>query len=73
MNKHNKLILYTNNCPRCIILKTKLDANDIEYTEINNVDKMIEIGITTVPILDVNGEIMNYGNAIKFIDSILTN
>ena len=35
----DKIILYSNNCPRCKILKKKLDDNKINYEIIDNVDR----------------------------------
>ena len=51
----------------CIVLTKKLDSAGITYDVFDDVDKMIEIGMTTVPMLEVDGKIMNYKEAIDWI------
>lgn len=62
------IVLYSNNCPRCKILKQKLKENNIEYEEENSVDKMMELGITQVPVLSVNGELLTFGQANEWVN-----
>ncbi|MBQ2396916.1 MAG: hypothetical protein II304_07790 [Bacteroidales bacterium] len=59
--------LYSTGCPKCIVLTKKLDSAGITYDVFDDVDKMIEIGMTTVPMLEVDGKIMNYKEAIDWI------
>lgn len=63
----NKIILYTSHCPKCKVLRTKLDNAGITYDVFDDVDKMIEMGMTTVPILCVDGWNMTYSESIKWI------
>ena len=65
----SKIILFSNNCPKCKILKTKLDQKQITYEECNDVDIMIENGFLSMPMLQVNGETMNFNEAIKWVIS----
>lgn len=44
-----EVILYSNGCPRCCVLKQKLDAKSITYAEENSVDKMLAMGISRFP------------------------
>lgn len=62
------VILYTSGCPKCDILKKKLDDKNIVYSVFNNIDKMIEMGLNEVPVLDVDGKRMNYIEAVKWIN-----
>lgn len=62
------MILYSSGCPRCVILKKKLDAKGFQYDIFNDIDKMIEMGIETVPVLEVDGEMYSYAEAIKWIN-----
>ena len=61
-----KPILYTIDCPACKILEKKLNAQGIEYDTIdareNNPKNMTEF-----PKLEVNGEVMNYADAVKWV------
>lgn len=62
------IIFYTTHCPKCRILEQKLKSKNIEYTEFTDVDKMIEMGFSNVPVLDVNNEIMDFVKANKWIN-----
>jgi predicted DsbA family dithiol-disulfide isomerase len=59
--------LYSTGCPKCIILTKKLDSAGITYEVFDDVDKMIEMGMTTVPMLEVDGKIMNFKEAVDWI------
>lgn len=48
-----KAILFSTGCPKCEILKKKLDAKGIPYTENRSVDDMTALGIEQVPVLGV--------------------
>lgn len=62
------VILYSTHCPRCNILENKLKEKNIEFEEVNDVDLMIEKGIQIAPALEVDGEILDYGKAVKFVN-----
>ena len=66
----SKIILFSNNCTKCKILKTKLDQKQIIYEECNDVDIMIENNILSMPMLKVDGETMNFNEAIKYAKEI---
>ena len=65
----DKIILYSNNCPRCKILKKKLDDNKINYEIIDNVDAMIEKGLSTVPVLEINGRMLDFKEAVEWVNN----
>lgn len=62
-----KVVLYTINCPNCIILEKKLKQSNIEFETITDIDIMSEKGIMSAPTLEVDGKLMNYANAMKWI------
>lgn len=64
------IVLHSTNCPKCKVLETKLKQKNIEYTENNNVNLMLEKGFTTVPMLEVDGEVMDYKAAFNYIESL---
>lgn len=64
-----ELILYSTNCPRCKVLKMKLDAQHLSYTIETDVDKMLALGIKTAPVLSVNGQMLQAAEAAKWINS----
>lgn len=61
------IIFYTTHCPRCRVLKAKLDEKHVAYTECDDMDKMIALGLHTSPALGVDGEIMDFSAAIKWL------
>ena len=65
-----EIILYSTNCPRCEVLEEKLKSKGIEYVEENSVEVMQEKGIMSVPVLEYNGELFDFGKAVKLINSL---
>jgi len=64
------LILYSTHCPKCNVLKAKLDMLKIEYQECNDEEIIISKGFTSVPILEVNGIFMNFIEAIRWASEV---
>ena len=62
------IILYTTGCPRCHVLETKLKQKNIEYVECNDVEEMEKKDISSVPCLDIDGDLMDFGNAVKWVN-----
>lgn len=60
--------LFSTGCPKCVILKKKLSQKNIEYTEVNDIQQMLDIGLQSVPWLEVDGEMMNFDQANKWIN-----
>lgn len=60
---------YSTHCPKCSILKKKLDEKKIEYEEINDVEKMIKLGFTQAPLLEVDGKIMDFKRVVEWINN----
>ena len=64
------ITLYTNGCPKCNILKEKLDNKNIKYNIINDIKIVREKGFMAVPLLEVNNKIMTFLEANNFINSL---
>ena len=62
------VIMYTTGCPKCKILKKKLDEKKVEYEEEIDVEKMKSMGIDRVPMLSVDGKLLSYLEAVKLIN-----
>lgn len=60
-------ILYSTGCPKCGLLKKVLEQKGIEYTVEDDVNKMLELGIEEVPMLKIQGKLMNYDKALHYI------
>lgn len=63
-----EVILYSNGCPRCCVLKQKLDTKHITYEVENSVDKMLAMGVNQVPVLSVDGELLAFEQANEWIN-----
>lgn len=61
------ITLYSTGCPQCSVLKIKLDNAGIKYNISDNIDAVIEKGFMSMPVLDVDGEFMDFMTAIKWI------
>ena len=66
------ITLYTIHCPKCNVLEKKMIQKGIEFTLVDDEDKVLQYGrehnIRSAPILDVDGEPMDFAMAIRFID-----
>ena len=63
-----QIILYSTGCPKCKVLVAKLNAKNIKYNTVSDVGIIISKGISTVPVLDVNGTIMDFKTAVEWIN-----
>lgn len=62
------IVLYSTGCPKCKILKKKLDDKGIKYEEVNEKEKIMAKGVLSVPWLEVNGDMMDFGKSIKWVN-----
>lgn len=65
---HKTVVLYTTGCPKCKVLKAKLDAKGIQYEENGSVNDMKELGITNVPMLKCDGWLMDFKSAVEWVN-----
>ena len=63
------ITLYTTHCPRCKVLATKLTQKNIEYVENEDIDYMESIGIMSVPMLEVDGQLLDFVTANNWINN----
>jgi len=61
------VILYSTNCPRCMVLEKKLNNAGINYSINDNVEEMLALGFMEAPILMVDGKAMNFKEANDWI------
>ena len=68
------ITLYTTHCPRCRIIEMKLAQKKIDFTMVDDEDKVIaagkERGILSAPILEADGKFYNFNDAVKFINEV---
>lgn len=63
------IVLYSTGCPKCKVLKQKLDSKAIAYTENNSADEMLGLGITQVPVLSVDGVLLQFTDAVSWANN----
>ena len=63
-----KVILYTTHCPRCKVLADKLSEKHITYEEFTDKQKMLEMGMDMMPVLQVGKRRYNFKEAIQFVN-----
>lgn len=64
----NEIIFYTTGCPKCQVLKKKLDDRKIIYILNSSVDEMLKLGITQVPVLSIDGQLKNFKESIEWVN-----
>jgi glutaredoxin len=64
---NTSVILYEHGCPRCKVLKAKLDKSGIKYENINDIEVMKAKGFSEAPKLEVDGVVMDFKDAVKWI------
>lgn len=60
--------MYSTHCPKCKILEAKLKQKNIEYEECSDITEMLNKGIQTVPVLEVEGKMLNFSEAVRWIN-----
>lgn len=60
--------LYTTHCPKCKVLEKKLNSKNINYNEVTDTNIMISKGFTSTPMIEVDGTIMDFSEANKWVN-----
>lgn len=65
------VVLYTIDCPNCIVLEKKLNQKNIKFLKVSDEDTIIAKGFgnSSFPILEVDGVAMSYKTAIQWINN----
>ena len=70
----NNVIFYSSNCPRCVILETKLKQKNIKYLVKNSEDdlqKLFEEGFREMPVLEVDNTKYTFGEAVRLVNNYI--
>jgi len=65
----SNIILYSTNCPKCNVLEVKLNQKNIAHEVCTDIDIMESKGMMSAPALEIDGELMDFGAAIKWVNS----
>ena len=63
-----QVVLYTTHCPKCEVLKKKLENAGIEYSIVEDENEMREKGFLSAPMLEVDGEVMDFTLANNWVN-----
>ena len=66
----SNMVLYSTGCPKCNVLKKKLNSANIEFEEITDISEMESLGISAVPVLKVDNKLLSFAEAIKYINEM---
>lgn len=61
------MTLYSNGCPKCNILKGKMEEKKIDFVVVDDQAILDEKGFRSMPNLEVDGQVMNFNEAINYI------
>ena len=59
--------LYSTHCPKCKVLIIKLTQKNINFEVIDDIDIMQKMGFRSAPMLDVDGNIMDFAKALAWV------
>ena len=65
----NKIILFSTGCPQCRVLIQKLNSAGIEYNLETDMSEILEIGMTSVPVLKIDDEYLTFKEANNWINA----
>lgn len=63
-----KIVMYTTGCPQCEALAMRLKKAGVDYDICSDAELMTAMGMTHVPMLQVEEELMDYKQALKWIE-----
>lgn len=68
---YNMVVLYTIDCPQCLVLEKKLKAKNIVFLTVSDTETIVAKGFgdSSFPILVVDGVVMDYKTAISWINN----
>lgn len=62
--------LYTTHCPQCEVLYKKLNLADIQVEIIEDISELVSKGFKSAPVLEVDGNFMNFKQAVDWIREV---
>lgn len=65
-----KIVLYSTHCPKCNVLETKLNNLNVDYKVETDIEIMQEKGFMSAPMLEVEGKIMNFRDAVRWVNEM---
>lgn len=63
------IVLYTTHCPKCKVLESKLNKKNIKYNICEDINTIQNKGITALPALEINNEILTFKDAVNWVNN----
>ena len=63
------ITLYTTHCPRCKVLKAKLDGENIDYEVVEGEEAIREKGFVATPLLEVDDKVLTFAEAMQWVNT----
>ena len=65
------MILYSTGCPRCKVLKMKMEKKGLNFDISTDIQNLIDKGFQTAPALELDdGEILTFEQAVKYVNEV---
>ncbi len=61
------MILYSNDCPRCKVIKQMLKKYKYDFTEVDNKQKILDLGFTMYPVVEMDGAFYSYSGFLTYL------
>ena len=65
-----EVTLYTTHCPRCTVLEKKMQQANIKYNIVEDIDIMTQKGFMSLPMLEVDDNILDFSEAIRWVNFV---
>ena len=65
----HRIVFYSTGCPKCGVLKKKLDQAHIVYVEEHDMEEMLAIGLKAAPALMVGDKLLNFSDAVRWVQA----
>ena len=62
--------LYSNDCPKCKILESKMNEKGVKYEKISDIEEIRKTGFSSVPLLQNDDKILNFMEAVNLINQM---
>lgn len=63
------MTVYSTGCPKCKIIETKLNNNNIRYNIIDDIEIIKSKGYFSVPMIEYKGKVYNFSEANNLINN----
>lgn len=65
-----EIIFWSTGCPKCNVLKRKMDDISLEYVTNSDVEAMLAQGMQSAPHLSVDGKLLDFKESIDWIKKL---